>query len=187
MNNDNVVLCMLIWFSVVVVAVILIFVLIVLGKHRLRKVCDRRRWKKCCKNSGVSSGMYFAFALLLDRRHSYFLNYFLFLVVDKGFGILSVGFSIIGIIATVGDTPLVIELLVAFLALIFVVLALYVSPSNRVTMYLSKWQECDSEVNYWLGNIECLKHMDCENQKKIIDGIVDFVKECEVALTNADT
>ena len=85
---------------------------------------------------------------LLDRRHSYFLNYFLFLVVDKGFGILSVGFSIIGIIATVGDTPLVIELLVAFLALIFVVLALYVSPSNRVTMYLSKWQECDSEVNY---------------------------------------
>ena len=41
-------------------------------------------------------------------------------------------------------------------------------------------------MNYVLGNIDCLKHLDCESQKKIVDDIVGFIKESEVGLTNAD-
>ena len=40
MNNDNVVLCMLIWFSVVVVAVILIFVLIVYSLGQINPLAE---------------------------------------------------------------------------------------------------------------------------------------------------
>lgn len=187
MESGNIVFWVLKWFSAVVITILIIYVLIVLGKHGLRRMRDRIRWKKYCKDNKISSGVDFAFNLLLDRRYSYFSSYFLFLILDKGFGILGVGFSIIGLMAASSDTPLAIELLVSFLALVFVVMALYVSPGSRVAMYLSKWQECDGKVNYMLGNIEChSKYLDCESQKKLLDDIVGFIKACEVDLTNAD-
>lgn len=141
MENGNIVLRAMVYFPAAVVTILFIYMLIVLGKHGLRKLRDKTRWEKFCMDNRISGGMDFAFYLLLERRYSYFSSYFLFLVVDKGFGILSVGFSIIGIMATSMDTPLAMELLISFLALVFVVMALYVSPSSRVAICLSKWQE----------------------------------------------
>ena len=80
---------------------------------------------------------------VLDRRQSSITNFLIFQVTTKVFGFTGVLYSIYGFGFSFFDAPKKLSMLVSFVSLVFVILALYLSPERRISEYIIAWRKYD--------------------------------------------
>ena len=91
--------------------------------------------------------------LLAERKLSCIRNYIIFQLANKVFGLASVIFSLMSFISLSVKTTdwlgmnVWLSYLIAFMSIVFVVLALYLSPTGRVAQYVAAWKECDKKMS----------------------------------------
>lgn len=111
------------------------------------------------KSSHMPLSIKDAAILLSERKYGFIQNYHIFQITNKAFGLLSITYSIIGLMSlSLKDPPKScegnwLEYLICFVSIIFVVLALYLTPSNRAGQYLSAWRKCDKKMCHVLAHI----------------------------------
>ena len=97
---------------------------------------------------------------MLKRQHEYGNNYIYFQITNKVFGISSVVYSILGLIGS--QIPITdkwemnswLNPCFAFISIVCVIIALYLSPTTRVSQYITSWKMIDSGINKAISNIE---------------------------------
>ena len=135
------------------VGVVILFVLGTLIYY----VCMMKKHKKAYNYEiqlfkGLSGNIKEGGILLAERKLSCVRNYVIFQLANKVFGLASVIFSLMGLMSiSVRVTDRFgmntwSSYLISFSSIVFVVLALYVSPTSRVAQYIAAWKECDKKM-----------------------------------------
>ena len=97
---------------------------------------------------------------MLKRQNEYGNNYVLFQITNKVFGISSVVYSILGLIASQTQISSIFHMNIwlnpclAFFSIVFVLIALYLSPTTRVGQYISSWKMIDEGINRAISKLE---------------------------------
>lgn len=95
------------------------------------------------------------FALLTERESNYYVSYFIWHTLGKCASVLSVTFSLGGLLIDPGMTYQ--SQVVSFISVICVVLALYIIPEKRGREYLFAWRKCN---NFMLSVLSKAKKLD---------------------------
>lgn len=126
---------------------------------------------------------------LLERKYRYIQNYFIFLLTNKVFGLISITFSILGLIALSSGTTTDykwLEYIVCFVSIIFVVLALYLTPVSKVFQYISAWRMCDKKMCEIIASRDYYRSLNPNDKtriNKIAVSISNVITAAEESLT----
>ena len=110
-------------------------------RKRYRKEMEKA--KKDLEKKEIPNPIKESLEVLLERRNNYINNWITFQAVNKTSGVGSIVFSIVALTASTISVELWVSLILGLLSILFVITALYLSPSRRVQQYLSAWKRTD--------------------------------------------
>ena len=90
---------------------------------------------------------------LSEKKYGYIKNYIIFQLTNKVFGLVSIVFSLIGLMSLSLNASdkfgmdKWLSYAICFISILFVILALYLSPVSRVFQYISAWKKCEKKMN----------------------------------------
>ena len=134
----------------------LIYYVCMMKKHKKAYEHEKTTYSKSDLPVDIKNGGF----LLFERKISYVRNYIIFQLAHKIFGLASVVFSLLGLIAISATITnylgmnVWLEYVIAFLSIVFVVIALYLSPTNRVEQYITAWKQVDAKTSELISSID---------------------------------
>lgn len=149
----------IICLGVFVLYVVFALFFVVVKSHGYKKA--KKHEEEITKHAHMPMAIIEAVGLLSERKYGFILNYHLFQATNKAFGLLSVTYSIIGLMSLSLKVPEQCGMdkwlgcLICFVSIIFVILALYLTPTNRASQYLAAWRKCDDKMCEVLSQICC--------------------------------
>lgn len=133
----------------VIAVMFFVFSVLYLGLQMQRYKAIKNREIAVFSKSSIPKDIVEAALLLSDRKYRFIHNYFIFQLTNKVFGLISITYSVLGLISlsmgTMGDYNWL-GYVICFISIIFVILALYLTPINKVSQYLSAWRICDKKM-----------------------------------------
>ena|GEM_PF-5682848 len=166
MNFNTIIVYFLVCASLVTVVVFCIVIAFKMKEHRERRRSLEDAYKKLHDVAGIGS-LEMAHHMIY-RSNCYIRNYFIFLYTSKALEILSILFSIATFLFVTGDRGGYESQLVSLLAIVFVIVTIYVSPSKRATQYLNAWRKSDYHVRAFLVELELAKKHSCRKRNFMI-------------------
>lgn len=145
--NDSVNIARFFYFVVIGIIIFLVALYYVLMRLRHYK-----RFKKDCNNPEISKYIDLIQPVLI-RRFQHRQNYFWFQIVEKVFGFASVAFSLMAFLVIAVETDAFTEFLIAFTAVVCVIIALYITPHDRISEYNRSAKFLDDKFLEICGNI----------------------------------
>ena len=181
------------FLPILCIVVVVLFIVVIF----LFYVCMMRKEKKAYRNEkkqlnlpGVPYCIKQAGLLLAERKLSHVRNYFIFQLTNIVFGLASVVFSLLGLISISVEITeqyrlnIWLPYAISFFSIIFVILALYLSPKIRVAQYVTAWKETDKVMCNLLTSLHAyilladnLKKKAAEDNK--VKEIVEAIKTGE--------
>lgn len=184
-SDEHVVLLLFTCFSIAAIfSAILYYILFVYCRHQRIRKKALRTWNRYSKKNPIHPRIIIVYHSVLDRRFSYISTYCIFQIIDKLFAIMSIVYSIIGMITIMIETPKSISFLVALFSLLCVIIALYLTPNKRIPQYISAWRRCDEKVNDMQSRVTKYSNIDDADIEKIVEDINLFLIKCENDLSS---
>lgn len=172
------------FFILISLAVILIMSITYLLSMFSRHKNELQRDKKICRvdNDYLNA----CFERMIVRRYMYFKNYMIFQVINKVSGFTSVYYSAISLAFSIYEAPKYCAFLSSLFSIVFVIIALYLSPNKRVSEYIIAWRDYDTEVAKTISQIGNYKRKNCPADKleAIEKNIIEFMGNTEMKLTS---
>lgn len=89
---------------------------------------------------------------LIQRKKSYISNYITFQIANKIFGVGSVVYALLNFLSQTflkesNEYSTWLDPTISFFSIIFVIVALYLSPTSRVSQYIEAWKKCDERIS----------------------------------------
>jgi len=89
---------------------------------------------------------------LIQRKKSYISNFITFQIANKIFGVGSVVYALLNFLSQTflkesNEYSAWLDPTISFLSIIFVIVALYLSPTSRVSQYIEAWKKCDERIS----------------------------------------
>lgn len=140
---------------------------------------------------------------LIQRKKSYISNYITFQISNKIFGVSSVVFALLSFLSQTflkesNKYSNWLDPTISFFSIIFVIVALYISPTSRVSQYIEAWKKSDERMNIciakcclyksWKEAIETARenNLPCDDTYQLInqeaEEIAQVLTECERVL-----
>lgn len=135
-------------FLLIVSFSVVYYLLVICMRHNGRRKSDR---KICDGYQNIPDSIRILFYSLLDRRQSSIENYIIFQITTKVFGFTGVLYSVYGFGLNFIDASKELTTSVSLLSLICVIIALYLSPNQRITEYIFAWRGYDKLVTDMIG------------------------------------
>lgn len=161
----EIILCFYVSITVLFVLTMVIYVWTMRDKHRKRKIKDKEQLKKMTDDVATQLTL----ETLIDRRYSHRCNYIGFQLVDKVFGIAGIIYSLMGIMTIVIESSRLVEFLIDFTAVICVIIAIYLTPRNRIAEYDRSAKKLDSDVQEAFSMISKYKPDDALNKNLLVE------------------
>lgn len=152
----------LFWISTVLILLITaLYIILKIVDHKIILYNERKKMgikKKNDPGMDIPDNLKIVIEHLFLQKNRYINNYIIFLALNKSFGIASVVYAVMGLLSqTIFDSQINggnqnIESVIAFLSIVCVVIALYLSPTSRVSQYIKAWKKLNNMVNHCFAN-----------------------------------
>ncbi len=152
--------------------VMIVYVAALRIKHYKRKNKDTKLLAAMCDNPAICS----AVETLIIRRYNHRCNYIGFQLVDKVFGMAGIIYSLMGFLTIVEECSQFTEFIINFTAIICVIIALYLTPRNRIAEYDRSAKKLDNRVQRAFSMIAEAEKASPEG-KSILFEIDEYVAE----------
>lgn len=159
-----------------------------------QKGTDNKRKFPDLKGYKLPNSIIILYASVLDRRQSSITNYLIFQVTTKMFGFTGVLYSLYGFLLNFFKESEFLfteflSTLVSFVSLVFVILALYLSPERRISEYMIAWRKYDKLATDIIGKLPLYdgKRGDCPLILKDVENISKEISEIEGAITSDES
>ena len=184
----------------VFVLYLLFAVIFVIVKTHGYRVTEKHE-KEVFSNPHIPTAIKEAGNLLAERKYGFIQNYHIFEATNKTFGLMSITYSIIGLMSLSMEVSHICGMhrwlgyLICFISIIFVILALYLTPTNRASQYLAAWRKCDKKMCEELSSICCYIALfneydateESEKNKEIAEGICEKAREITAVIPEAES
>ncbi len=124
------------------ISVMLRYGIVMRDKHKQRKLM----YEGILKNISNDNKILNMVNILIDRRYDHRCNYITFQLVDKIFGVAGIVYSLLGLLTMIVSCSVIVEFIISFTAIICVIIALYLTPRDRIMQYDKSAKKLDDAI-----------------------------------------
>lgn len=149
-------------------------------RHMIRKLCKKLDNKT---NNPLSNNFLVLLRTVADKRYDTITTYHFAQLINKLSGIMSVIYSILGLLSfSLFESEKDSQVVTSLLSIFFVVFALYISPASKAEQYWKAWQKYDCLVNKMV--LLCSENVSANELAEANEYCLKTIREVENSLSS---